>query len=358
MSLINKYLTKEILKYFCIVLAAVVGIFLAVDFFEKIDNFMEASIPFSKIIRFYYLKIPSIVAIIAPVGILLAVIVVFGLMNKNNEIIALKSSGASIYYILRPVVSIGLLLSILIFLLTELIVPITISKVNRIWNFEVKKKSATISRGKNIWIKGDHAIYHITYYNPANSNILGVTLNFFDDDFSLTRRVDAKRGVFKEGKWIFYEMIEQKLDKESNNYRVEFLDEREESFLFLPEDIKRVVKKSEEMNLLELLEYIKNIETEGYDASAYKVDMHAKLAFPFVCFVMCLVGTGVGGRSKIKESLAINICFGIGIAFFFWIFYSFCLSLGYGEILPPFVAAWSANLVFLCFGFFALLNAE
>ena len=358
MSLIKKYLTKEILKYFCILLAAVVSIFIAVDFFEKIDNFMEASLPFSKIIRFYYLKMPSIVARITPVGILLSVIVVFGLMNKNNEIIALKSSGANIYYILRPVVSIGLFLSVLIFLLSELIVPITISKVNRIWNFEVKKKSATISRGKNIWIKGDRAIFHITYYNPSNSNILGVTLNYFDDDFRLTRRVDAKKGVFKEGKWIFYEIIEQKLDKESNNYRVAFLEEREEPFIFLPEDIKRVVKKSEEMNLLELLEYIKNIENEGYDASAYKVDMNTKLAFPFVCFVMCLVGTGVGGRGKIKESLAVSICYGIGIAFFFWIFYSFCLSLGYGEILPPFVAAWSANFVFLCFGLFALLNAE
>ena len=358
MSLINKYLTKEILKYFCILLATVVGIFLAVDFFEKIDNFMEASLPFSIIIRYFYLKMPLIVARFTPVGILLAVIVVFGLMNKNNEIIALKSSGASIYYILRPVVSIGLFLSVLIFLLSELIVPITISKVNRIWNFEVKKKSATISRGKNIWIKGDRSIYHITYYNPSNSNILGVTLNYFDDDFRLTRRVDAKKGVFKEGKWIFYEIIEQKLDKESNNYRVAFLEEREESFLFLPEDIKRVVKKSEEMNLLELLEYIKNIENEGYDASAYKVDMHTKLAFPFVCLIMCLVGTGVGGRGKIKESLAVSICFGIGIAFLFWIFYSFCLSLGYGEMLPPFVAAWSANFVFLCFGLYAILNAE
>ncbi len=166
MSLINKYLTKEILKYFCILLATVVGIYLAVGFFEKIDNFMEASLPFLKIIRYFYLKIPLIVAKITPVGILLAVIVVFGLMNKNNEILALKSSGASIYYILWPVVSIGLSLSVLIFLLSELIVPITISKVNRIRNFEVKKKSVTISRGKNIWIKGDLSIYHITYYNP------------------------------------------------------------------------------------------------------------------------------------------------------------------------------------------------
>jgi lipopolysaccharide export system permease protein len=356
MSLIEKYLTKEIFKYFGIVLLTVVGIYLAVDFFQRIDNFLEANLPFSKIISFYQLKIPLIIAQIAPVGILLAVIIVFGLMNKNNEIIALKSSGVSIFYLLGPVVWIGLLLSTLIFLLSELVVPITISKANRIWNVEVKKKSAVISKGKNIWIKGNRVICHITYYNPADSTILGVALNFFDNDFKLTRRVDAKKGVFKNGKWIFYEIMEQKLDKESNHYRVTFFEEREEPFYFLPEDIKRVVKKSEEMGFLELFTYIKNIENEGYDASVYKVDLYAKLAFPFVCFIMCLAGTGISSKNKLKESLSVSVFYGICMVFFYWIFYSFCLSLGYGEMLPPLMAAWAANVVFLCFGVLVLLK--
>jgi len=243
MSLIEKYLTKEIFKYFGIVLLTVVGIYLAVDFFQRIDNFLEADLPFTKIISFYQLKIPLIFVQIAPVGILLSVSIVFGLMNKNNEIIALKSSGVSIFYLLGPVVLIGLLLSTLIFLLSELIVPITISKANRIWNVEVKKKSAIISKGKNIWIKGNRVICHITYYNPVNSTILGVALSFFDNDFKLTRRVDAKKGVFKNGKWIFYDIMEQKLDKESNHYRVTFLEERQEPFHFFARGYKKGSQK-------------------------------------------------------------------------------------------------------------------
>ena len=220
----------------------------------------------------------------------------------------------------------------------------------------LKKKSAVTSKDKNIWIKDNRLICHITYYNTQNSTILGVALNFFDNDFRLTRRVDAKKGVFKNGKWIFYEIMEQKLDKESNHYRVTFLEEREEPFDFLPEDIKRVVKKSEEMGFLELLVYIKNIENEGYDASVYKVDLYAKLAFPFVSFIMCLVGAGISSRSKLKESLSVSIFYGICMAFFYWIFYSFCLSLGYGEMLPPFMAAWAANVVFFCLGILIFLN--
>ncbi len=355
MPIIEKYVTKEILKFFVIVLLTVVSIYLVVGFFEKIDNFMDANLPFMRIISFFQMKVPFIVAQISPVGILLAVIIVLGLMNKHNEIIALKSGGVSIFYMLKPILLIGLVLSIFVLLLSELIVPLTIVRANRIWNEEVKKKSGVISKEKNIWIKGNRAIYHITYYNPANSKILGVTLNYFDDEFRLIRRVDANEGIFKKGKWIFHDVMEQNLDKEGNTYRTTFLDEVEEPIPFLPEDIQRVVKKSEEMNFLDLFEYIKNIENEGYDASFYKVDLYAKLAFPFVCFIMCMVGTGIAIRDKAKESLSISVFYGICVTFLYWIFYSFCLSLGYGEMLHPLIAAWVANVIFFCFGVLVLL---
>ena len=45
MSIISRYIVREILRYFSLILLAVVGIYLAVDFFEKIDNFMESGVP-------------------------------------------------------------------------------------------------------------------------------------------------------------------------------------------------------------------------------------------------------------------------------------------------------------------------
>lgn len=356
MSLIAKYLAKEIFKYFAILLLMVVGIYLLVDFFERIDDFLEADLSFIKAIIFFHLKIPFIVSQIAPIGVFLAVIIVFGLMNKHNEIIALQSSGGSMYYLLRPTLLIGLFLSILIFLLAELVVPMTISKANNIWSVEVKKESAVVSKGKNIWIKDNRAIYYITYYNPANQTILGVSFNFFDDEFRLTKRVDANKGVFKDRRWIFHEVMEQKLDEVTGNYQFSYFEEREVPFYFLPKDIKQVVKKSEEMNFLELLEFVNKIEAEGYDASVYKVDLYAKSAFPFVCFIMCLVGPCIASARKLKESLSVSIFYGICIAFLYWIFYSFCLSLGYGEMLPPSIAAWTANVVFFFFGVFLLMR--
>ena len=382
MSIIHKYLTEEIFKCLFFVLAVVVSIYVAVDFFEKIDNFMEAGLPFSRIFVFLTFKIPFIIAQIIPVCILLSVIIVFGLMTKNNELIALKSSGVSVYYLLKPIFIIGLILSLLLFFILEVIVPITMERANEIWLKEVKKESAVISKEKNIWIKGNRLITHITYYNSLEKAIFGISINAFDENFKLVRRIDAKKGLFKNGEWFLYEVIEQNfiidnqvllhmekewslyevieqnLNQANNQYRIKLYEEKVEKLDFLPDDLQRIIKKSEEMNFSELSNYIKKVEAEGYEATIYRVDLYAKIAFPLVCLIVCIIGAGIAFKRKIKEGLPVNVAFGIGIAFLYWIFHSFCVSLGYGEMLPPIVAAWSANLIFSCFGIVILLNAD
>jgi len=357
MTVIHTYLVKEIFKYIAFVLTAVVGIYIAVDFFEKIDNFMEAKLPFSKVIIFFIYESPFIIAQIIPVSILLAVLIVFGLMNRNNEILALKSSGVGIYYLLKPILFIGLFLTLFLFFFSDIIIPITRSKANQIWLKEVRHESV-ISREKDIWLKDNRLITHIQSYDKYKDAIIDVTFNYFDENFRLYKRIDAKKGIFEDGNWILYDFMEQILDKESGKYKTEIYKERVESVNLLPDDLIRVVKKSDEMTFKELLEYTVKIETEGYDATRYRVDLYAKIAFPFICVIMSLLGTGIAAGGNIREGMPVSIAYGIGITFLYWIFYSFCLSLGYGEMLPPIIAVWLANLVFSCAGVLLLLNSQ
>ncbi len=206
MSILDRYLIKEILKHFGIVLSAVIVIYLAVDFFENIDKFMEAGLPISRALKFFQLKLPLIIVQITPVGILLAVLITFGLMNKNNEIIALKSGGMSVYHFLKPILVLGFLFTIGYFILAEIVVPLTISKANEIWRVEVKKLTVTTER-KNIWIKGHRSIAYISYFHPQDQSLSGITLNYFDQQFRLIRRVDAAKGKYKNKHWILYDVM-------------------------------------------------------------------------------------------------------------------------------------------------------
>lgn len=358
LSTIHRYLTKELLKYFCFVLMAVVGIYLAVDFFEKVDDFLDAEVPPSKLVVFFALRIPFIVAQVTPVGVLLAVLIVFGLMVRNNEIVALKSGGVRISSLFKPVLVTGLTFSVLVFFFSEVLVPMTMVRANKIWQSDVRKGSAVASRKKNIWIKGNHAIFHITYFNPSDKTIFGVTLNYFDGRFRLVGRVDAEKGMYTGDRWRLFNVVEQDLLTEDGSYKVSCLEEVSVKLEFVPEDLLTVVKKPEEMSYSELAAYIQKVEEEGYDATSYRVDLMAKISFPFVCVIMSLVGTSLAFWRKKKEGFAGSIVYGIGMAFLYWTLHSVCLSLGYGAMLPPIIAAWLTNVLFACFGVVTLLKAN
>lgn len=358
MLILDRYFIRETFKYLGIILIAVVSIFLAIDFFEKIDDFLEAGLPIHRAAVFFMLRIPYVVAQISPLAILLSVLIVLGLMNKRNELLALRSGGVSMLIFLRSITALGVLFAVLLFLNADILVPITFSKANRIYAREVDKEDVIASREKNIWIKGNRSISHIKYYNPSSRTISGITLYFFDEKFRLVRQVDAAKGTFKSDGWLFYDILEQVLDPLSGEYKVTFHAESTEPLDTHPEDFKRVSKKSEEMNLLELRDYIHSVESEGYDATSYRVDLQAKLAFPFVCIILCTLALGIGVNKNMKENLAFVIAVGIGVAFLYWTLYSFCLSLGYGGVLPPFLAAWTTNFVFFSAGVLNLFYAE
>ena len=358
MPIIYRYILKEILKFSGIILGLVVGIYLVVDFFEKIDDFLEAKVSIFKAALFFILKTPFIIAQIFPVAVLLAVLVVFCIMIKNNETVALKSGGASIFYILKPVLLLGLFFTLFLFILSEALVPVTTEKANRIWLNEVKKKHTLISKEKNIWFKGASSITHIKYYDPMIKTAFGITIHKFDKNFRLIKRIDAKKGLFKNDKWFFYDVLEQNLTEKDEKKRIKISAEKVGMLDIMPEDLKQVIKKSEEMSFPELLAYVNKIEREGYDAQKYRVDLYAKIVFPFVCFIMCLTGSGIALKGNAKEGMPVKIATGIGIAFLYWIFYSFCVSLGYGRMLPPLIAVSTANVLFLCLGGYLLLNAE
>jgi lipopolysaccharide export system permease protein len=358
MSILDRYLFREIVKFFLIILIAAAGIYLTLEFFRAIDNFMEAELSLLRLLEYLQLKIPSIVSQILPISVVLAIILTFALMNRNNEILALMSSGASLYSLFRPVLATGLICSAMLFLLSEIVVPITTRQANQIWWTEVKRASAFNPRQRDIWMKGDRSIYHFAYYDSNKHLVSGITLNYFDSKFNLIKRVDARQGVFRADRWVFYDVMIQQLEKGAEEYTVSLHDEWVEPVDFIPQDLKRMAKKSEEMGFEELLAYIRMIESEGYDATAYKVDFFAKFSLPFVCLILALIATGMAVRRKAKENVSISVAYGLIILFFYWVIHSLCLSLGYGGVLPPLLAAWASNFLFICFGLYLLLNVD
>ena len=358
MTILYRYVTREILAYFFIVLAAVLSIYVAIDFIEKIDNFMEAGVPANRCVVYLLYKLPFIFVQIAPVGFLLSILVALGLMSKNHEVIALRSCGIGKDRLLKPTMALGVLFCVVVFVVAEMLVPVFMVNANQIWLQEVRKKNIYASKTNDIWMRAARQIIHIKQYAPEEKRVTGVTIHTFDENFRLIERVDAESGVFENGRWQLDDAVQQAFGEDTGAHQLQLHDTMTADIDLNPDDLAQAAKRSDEMGLAELGRYIEKVEREGYGATRYRVDYHSKIAAPFVCIFLSVLGAGIALRGKLREGMPVSITYGLGIAFLYWIFNSFCLSLGYAELMPPVVAAWVANLVFSCASGFLLLSAN
>jgi len=358
MYCLHKYWLKEFLKFFSIIQMMILVLFVFIDYISRMDKFLNSEISLLGALGYVMLKVPFMFVQLTPASILLATIIVFGLMNRNNELLAIRSSGISVYFLVKPAILVSVILAVLMFFLGETIIPVSMSKSNYIHYNVLKKRNNLYSARKDIWIKSENKLIHINFYDPAKQSIAGISITSLRKNFSLESRIDAKKGYFEQGEWVFESIIEQTHMENTMDYDVKLYDKKNIPLTFKPEDLEEVSKKSEEMSFFELKKYVNKVEEEGYDATTYIVDLNGKIAFPFICIIMALTGAATGMRSFVKENIPLAIAIGVVIAFMYWIMYGLCLSMGYGTILPPIISAWAANLFFLCFGILYLINTE
>jgi len=358
MTIVQRYILKQFFKYFGMIQVVVFSLVVAIDYLAWISKFLKAEYSLLDGVWFVVLRNLGIIVMMTPVCALLSSVVLFGLMRRNNEVVALKGGGISAWNLIKPLAGAGMILTLLVFVLAETVVPVALNKSTYIRMVEIKKRNIQTTHGNNIWLRHGREIIYIKHYTIATKTLSGVSITRFDDDeFVPTRRVDAATGVYNGKSWSLKDAIIQE-PSTSGGQRSRYVDAAIEMRGVLPDDLGSVVKEAQQMSFVELWDYIHKMEKEGYDVTRYRVDFQAKMAFPLLCLMMVLIGSGIALTRQRHEGIPVSVGLGIGAAFLFWVFYSLCLSLGYGEMLPPVIAAWAADVVFLCAGGLLLQDIE
>ncbi len=358
MLCLYKYWLKEFLKFFLIIQLLVTILFVFIEYLSKMDKFLNSDLSLIDGLGYILLKVPFMFVQFVPASILLASIAIFGMMNKNNELLAIKSSGISGFSLIKPAVLTSVILALGMLFLKETIIPVSMTKANYIKYNIIKKKNIHSTRREDIWIKSENKLIHINFYDPVSQSIAGISVTSLSKNFDLLSRIDAKTAYYKDGKWVLEDVTEQIRTENHMDYDVNLYEKKNVEWSLIPDDLRAIAKKSDEMSFFELKNYVKKVEEEGYNARAYKVDLNDRIAFPFICIIMVLVGAGTGMRPFAKNNIPAAIAVGVVIAFIYWAMYGFCLSLGYGAVFPPIISAWLANIFFFIFAFIYLINSE
>jgi lipopolysaccharide export system permease protein len=162
MTIITRYLIREVIKVFFLAFIAFATIFQLLDFFDKLDNFMERSVHWGTVAAYFFCQIPFVTQHMLPVAILLSSVITLGIMSRNRELVALKSSGLSLIRLSYPLILVSCCLALFLFIMNETLLPSLEEKKNRIWQSEVQRKPLqTFFRNEKVWYRGKDIIYHI-----------------------------------------------------------------------------------------------------------------------------------------------------------------------------------------------------
>jgi lipopolysaccharide export system permease protein len=357
MNIISRYLAKEFIKLLLICQINVLSIYLIIDFILNLDDLLEAGVSISVMLAYCLYLIPYIVVQMTPIAIMISVIILFCLMKKNNEIMAMKACGMNILKLSQTIIVISLCIGFTLFLFSEIVVPYTSSKNIEMWTTKVKKRNPASFYGSNqIWYKGSDSIYWIKHFDSEKGIMEEPTFYFFDNTFHLIKRVDGQRGIWQDGMWKVEDGIIQEA-RDDGSYKLTKFNE-----LFLetpetPETFVRDEKVPESMSYRQLKRYAGRVRQEGYDNTRYLVDLNVKIAFPFICLILVIIGIPIALGVK-KGGIPLAVSIGVGSCFLYMLIFSFSRSLGLSGILPPILSAWTANLFFLLFGIYLMMNIE
>jgi len=357
--MLHRYVVREYLKVFSLSLSSLILIYLIVLFFQKMDLIIKYQAPFYLIFEYLLYRIPEVIfQWILPYAVLLATLLTLGGLSRHSEITAMKAGGVSLYRITFPLLFIALLISLCSFLGNEYLVPYTNQSTQYLLDVKVRKEHpSSFFKNYKIWYRSDQHVFNIQLVNPQKKVLEGVTLYQFDNHFACTQRIDAREAKWMDGKWKLYDGAMRDF-RESGSIQMTPFKEMEFSLPENWESFQTIERQSREMSYAELQTYIQKIQSAGYDATRYLVDLYSKLSYPLLNLIMVLIGipfalkTGRSGGVAISIGISVTIGFAYGVTFYIF------LSFGKSGILSPFLSSWIPTLLFGLAGIFTLMSVR
>ncbi len=365
MKIIYSYLLKEFFKYLVAALVSLAVFYIVVDFISNIGAFTKHAPDAGYIFLYYLYKLPEIMYRVLPLSVLLSTLLLIGFLKKNNEIVIIKSSGMGMFKFFTPLFFAGAAISILAFLLSNF-VAVRANVLRKV----VMQKYITGNKSYDInsvyMFKTKNIVLHYKEYSitaksfvPAEKKMKGINIYVFNPDFSLNRRYIAPAGYVGKRRLL---LKGGRLDK--------FIDEGKKGFeekhfekAYVPVSLnmnffKSYTLKPEFLSLENLASMLSVAEKSGSGINYILTNIYSKISYPLINLILILVGVSVGFAIKEKTGSGAAIGISLVVAFIWWIINSIAVSLGDASQLDPLLAGFMADIIFLFFAAYLIMDID
>ena len=358
MRIHDRYILKGFWRNLVIGLIAFTVIFITVDINEEIDNYIDHDAALHDLAAYYLFQIPWILLLVLPVSVLLSAVFSLGKLARQKELTAFIASGTPMVRLAAPIIVSAFFLSIVSIAIGEFIIPATNRKSERVMlvKIEKRKKQESFRFKNHLHYEGEsNRVYYAERYDVTLHELRNAVLQEYNGA-SLSRRIDAQKVFWDGEKWVFLNGAIREFGPGGERITpfdrlpMKRLPER-------PEDLAKQEIDPEEMNYVELKNYIDKVRRGGGEIDKYMVDLYFKFSFPFTSLIFAVIGAALSSAKR-KPSLATGFGLTLFISFTYYGILRIGQALGHSGVIQPVFGAWMGNVIFFAVGGVLLYRAN
>ncbi len=313
------------------------------DMIDKMSYLAKSKAPFGVILQYLWLEVPYWAVRVVPMATLLATLIAITGFVQSGEWLAVQASGFETKSFWKPVLWCALVVTALSFAAQETILPACYQRARRLWRDRIHPEWEWDKYFDIALLGGPGRFISAKLFLPKEGRMERPMLERVGPK-GVESQLDARSALWdgRSGRWVFHEGVERT-----------FTDGRvaETPFSTKPSDLdippRHLIPRTtnpDEMSLREMRGYAERLSQLGIPRREFEVAAHAKVAYPFVNFVICALGIPIALRLR-RSAKTISFVVALVCSFLYLWLIEVGRALGTGGVLPPAVAAWAPNLV-------------
>ena len=357
--IIDRYIVRQYLLFLGVGLL-VGGVFsLVVDLLQSLDRFLRSKPPWAYIAQHFLYLLPRELYKGLPLIVLVATVLLFLSLTRQRELDALKAAGISLYRACAPVLTLAFLISVAALVFQETALPEITARAEEVDRVKIRGfPPRHLQRQGQMWYRSsDRRFLQIGLLDPVAQSLDSLVVLDLTPDFRLADRLDVSRAQWTPDSWQMRGGVLRHVDRSAQVSSTRF-DYRKVEMPEHIDDFIQVQKPPDTMSFLELQAYVNKLRDGGHQVGVYLVQLYSKLSFPLIHLIMALVAIPFALVSPRSGGRAVGIGVAIVIAVGYWVVHSIALAFARVDLLPPALAAWTANIIFAGVGTALFLSAK
>jgi lipopolysaccharide export system permease protein len=355
MRILDRYILKSVLALFFQCLLTFLFLYIIVDVFSHLDEILKQRVSFNILNQYYLAYLPLIFVQVAPIACLLSTLYTFGKLNRNNEIIAMRASGLSIFQITKTVIVFGIIISVFVFWVNDKFVPSSMYLTEKIkaqmesgTKRAKEKERETITNLSMYGLK--NRLFFVNKFSLATNTMEGIIILEHDEKQNITKKIVANKGIYSGGLWRFYQNITYNFDENVQiKEEPQYLEEEIMDISETPHDFLNQMVHPDYMTIAQLDNYIWRLSKSGATTVIrnLKVDLYRRFTFPLTSIIIILLGIPFSVLMKKRATGLSSVGLSIMLGFFYYVLNAVSIALGKAGLLMPTLAVSLSHIIAL-----------